>query len=69
MDPSSGNFVSKFFTSKEKIISSESKLVFSIISLAALVMVSIFAHSILSKNELVNCSFSLRTYRGVENRS
>ena len=69
MDPSSGIFVSKFFTSKEKIISSESKLVFSIISLAALVLVSIFAHSILSKNELVICSFSLRTYRGVENRS
>ena len=65
MESLSGNVVSKFFTSKEKIISSESKMVFSITSLAALVLVSIFAPSILSKNELVFCSFSLRTYRGV----
>ena len=52
----SETFVYRFFTSREKILSSESNLVFSIITLAASVLVPIFAPSILSK-KICECFF------------
>ena len=59
-----GTFVYRLFTSKEMILSSESNLVFSIITQVASVLVSIFAPSILSKILLVFYSISHKNYRG-----
>ena len=58
----------RLLTSKEMILSSESDLVFSIISLAGSMLVSIFAPSIYPENLLVFYSVSHKNYRGERGR-
>ena len=57
----SGTFVYMLFTSKEMILSSEFSLVFSIITLAASLLISIFAPSILTKKLQYFIQFLIRT--------